>query len=158
MFQQGAAEFRRLSENIVKLSKPKGKLKTVPSIADTRKALDIIAARVPHLSVNATRMKAWKETRYLEKGVKRLCEEALGMPDLKPAERQFLLRMVENIEDDGMPFLLRVKISNEQADQLETEARENGISMSELVRRKLFGVKLTGGKVAHRGPPRQRSK
>lgn len=124
---------------------------------DNTRALDIIASRVPHLAVEAIRMKEWKETRYLSKGIKRMAEIAVTDAALKPAERKHLIYMIENTEHDPMPFLLRVKITNEMADQLEAESKEAGISMSELVRRKLFSVEKEGGKVAFRGTPKQRT-
>jgi hypothetical protein len=111
---------------------------------DMIEALKLIVARSPRASSNALRAilavrnnSPVASVRYVQ-----VLIEALADPEASftPEERELIAKGIESPDKSGRGFLLRVRLTEQEQYQLTTAAEDAGMTISEYVRRKIFGT------------------
>ena len=104
-------------------------------------ALDVIITKVPDLARDAARAKVRPNAALKTKRASVLAAEAVTRPGLTDDDRRALTAAITAIEDGTRSEALPpVRITSAQMTRLRDEASEQGLSVSDLIRRKLFGA------------------
>jgi hypothetical protein len=106
-------------------------------------ALKIIIAKSPAAMNDAIKCIQAVRTKspILQQRYNRCVELALGDPEAEftPDERGILAEYLESNEGDSRDFTLRVRLTGDERADLSAAAGAEGISLSEYVRKRLFG-------------------
>ena len=106
-------------------------------------ALKIIIARSPRAAETAVRTieAARHNSPVLQTRYANVLIMALADPEatFSPAERATLATAIEAPETNSREFMLRVRLTEQDRAELQQLSEQDGIGMSEYVRRKLFG-------------------
>jgi hypothetical protein len=110
---------------------------------DAEKALELIAAKVPALAAEALKARHRPSQALKSKAAARLSSLALSdaSADFSGRDRALLSRIARPVEDDTRSVCIPpVRLTRTQMAELETEAAEAGLTLSDIVRRRLFGA------------------
>jgi len=106
-------------------------------------ALKTIIARSPRAAETAVRTiaAARNNSPVLQTRYANVLIMAMADPEatFTPEERAILASAVEAPESSSRDFILRVRLTDQERAELQQLADQDGIGMSEYVRRKLFG-------------------